>query len=81
MAPRAASVRPSRRAPQLADRCPLAMAPYPVFHGERYPVRRVVKDVDVVLVGRPTEREALSGLLAFGGVTENRKNRTGERML
>src|SRR5271157_2202768 len=40
------------------------MWPHPVFHGERCPARRVVKGVDVVLVGRLAEREALGGLLA-----------------
>ena len=39
------------------------------FSGRRCPTRRVVKSVDVVLVGRPAEREALGGLLtrAVGG--------------
>jgi len=40
------------------------MWPHPVFHGERCPARRVVKGVDVVLVGRLAEREVLGGLLA-----------------
>ncbi len=35
-----------------------------MFHGGRCPTRRVVKSIDVVLVGRLTEREALGGLLA-----------------
>ena len=43
---------------------PLAGLPHPMFHGGRCPTRRVVKSIDVVLVGRLTEREALGGLLA-----------------
>jgi len=48
----------------VPDQCPWQMLLHPVFHGERCPARRVVKDVDVVLVGRLAEREVLGGLLA-----------------
>src|ERR1700760_2192869 len=40
------------------------MFPRPLFHGDRCPARWGMKSVDVVLVGRPAEREALGGLLA-----------------
>src|SRR5208283_2449567 len=53
-----------RKAPQVPDRRSLAMLRHPVLHGERCPTRRVVKAVDVVLVGRPAERKVLGGLLA-----------------
>jgi DNA-binding CsgD family transcriptional regulator len=42
----------------------LAMWPHPVFDGNLPRARRGVKGVDVVLVGRSAEREALGGLLA-----------------
>ena len=48
----------------MPDQCPWQMSLHPVFHGERCPARRVVKGVDVVLVGRLAEREVLGGLLA-----------------
>jgi hypothetical protein len=48
----------------VSDQCPWQMLLHPVFHGERCPARRVVKGVDVVLVGRLAEREVLGGLLA-----------------
>ena len=47
-----------------AFRCALAMVPDPVFSGERCLTRQGVKGVGVLLVGRPAQREALSGLLA-----------------
>ena len=47
----------------MQDQGPLAVLPHPVFHGERCPIRRVVKGVNVALIGRPAEREALGGLL------------------
>src|ERR1700754_3101087 len=40
------------------------MFPRPLFHGDRCPARWGMKSVDVVLVGRSAEREALGGLLA-----------------